>query len=497
MTRKKIFLPILVIIFFFAFGFIIVHTVKHQISSQISSCLQFSNTQAFDRCLNLVSEHEPKVEFIARHLKSPHLSQALTDYIFFKPLLPFSHYLLGETKPIDVLIFFQNDYELRANGGFFGSYAVIHLDKGQISYKFQDIYVPDGQLIGHVDPPAPIQASFKQGWFKLRDSDWEPDFTVASQTIRWFLEKGNEINPDVIITINFSTIKKIVALINGFRVPEYNLDINGDNIYSLLQNQAEINFFPGSTQKRDVLTAAGKAALTKLKTLSLSQYLDIAEVITSEIKHQNLLFNSLNQELQKVFETNNWAGKISLPPCKQDHCLTDNYLLVETNLGANKANCCTTRHTTHTISETAQGFRHQVDLIFDDQSLLENPLPPRSFGGNYISYLRFYLPTQAKDLQIIANPTLPNTIIPPTPLLKYPGDQIATGSAYGLNWIGFFHVTRAGSQSQISLSYFLPKNSEPYQLNLLKQHGLSTSPSTVNLNGKKYETDLDTDISYP
>lgn len=43
-----------------------------------------------------------------------------------------------------------------------------------------DIYTPDGQLAGHVEPPAPIQKAFQNGEWRLRDSNWDPDFTVAA-----------------------------------------------------------------------------------------------------------------------------------------------------------------------------------------------------------------------------------------------------------------------------------------------------------------------------
>ena len=62
-----------------------------------------------------------------------------------------------------------------------GSYAVVRSqESGVRSVEIKDIYVPDGQLVGHVDPPLPIQQAFGQGWWKLRDSNWDTDFTAAA-----------------------------------------------------------------------------------------------------------------------------------------------------------------------------------------------------------------------------------------------------------------------------------------------------------------------------
>ncbi len=87
-----------------------------------------------------------------------------------------------------------------------GSYAkLIFLNGGLKDFIVQDIYVPDGQILGHVDPSWPIQTAFKHGFWKLRDSNWDPDFPTASKQIQWFFEKGGEKPVDGLIAINLST----------------------------------------------------------------------------------------------------------------------------------------------------------------------------------------------------------------------------------------------------------------------------------------------------
>ena len=53
-------------------------------------------------------------------------------------------YLGGFERPTTYLVLLQNDTEMRANGGFFGSYAVATIDKAKVELRFQDIYTPDG-----------------------------------------------------------------------------------------------------------------------------------------------------------------------------------------------------------------------------------------------------------------------------------------------------------------------------------------------------------------
>ncbi len=478
------------------------------------------------QCLTNLPQLESKLKFVNNIIHNRDLTNFVTLIDETKPFTPYASDLMGAKKPVTYLVLLENEYEMRANGGFFGSYAVItHTPsssppsqgekcgslpcEGEGSgwgVRFQDIYVPDGQIAGHVDPPAPIQTAFKQGWFRLRDADWEPDFPTAATTIRWFFDKGGEINPDFLVTLNLSTIKKIMAITGDISLPDYRLTINQDNLYSLLQSQSEIGFFPGSTQKHDVLTAVGKALFNKLNSLGPKQYLAIANILLDQLNKENILINAQDPTIQNVIVNQNWAGQILNVKCKILNCLNDTYLLVETNMGANKANCCTDRLTKHTITSSDNFVHHLVNLTFTNNSPLENPSPPRFYGGNYISYLRFYIPPNAENIQVSAHPTLPKTlteypkpffgnISPPPPLnLRGGPEEVIQTPRYGFTEIGFFHLTAAGTQSTVDISYDLPKG-QTYQLNLLKQHGFETSPQEINLFGKNYSTNLESNYS--
>lgn len=462
-------------------------------------CLSLINTYQTETaitCFQNLPSLKGKLKFANFFIRSSELENLLQLENEFEPFLPHLEYLLGQKSPTSYLVLLQNNHEMRANGGFFGSYAVATLDKGIPNVRFQDIYVPDGALPGHVEPPKPIQESFEQGWFKLRDADWEPDFTVSAKTIRWFFEKGDEINPDFLVTLNLDTIEKIFGLLGEVYVPEYDLKLTSENLYTLLQNKAEIDFFPGSTQKKDVITAAGRSLTKKLETLSPSQYLAVANLLLDQLKQANLLVNAKDSSLQSILESKDWAGKLNLPDCQLEACLVDNYLLVEANMGANKANCCTDRVTIHTVTKAETEINHLVNVTFTNSSVRENPLPPRFYGGNYISYLRFYIPENATNLRLTAQPTLPKTLLQyPSPfdgLKETDFDQVFK---YGLREIGLFHLTAAGTKSAVQISYSLPLTGDPknYQLTVLKQHGLEKSPQEVNLFGKNTTTNLTTD----
>ena len=392
-----------------------------------------------------------------------------------KPFLPHTNYLLGKDKPTSYLILLGNDTEIRANGGFVGSYAKLIANFPNYELTFQDIYVPNGQLEGYVTPPPPIQEAFLHGTWQLANADWEPDFPTAANTIRWFMEKGKEINPDNLIILNLSTINKVLDVVGSFIVPEFKAEITPGNLYLFLQGKAELNFFPGSTQKKDALTAVGKAFSKKLLSLSLDKKIKIADILYQDLKNQNILINSTNEEFQNLLFKNNFTGNLSSNSA-------DTYLLIEANLGANKANAYVTRETTHTISFQNDQALHKVELKLTNTSPESGPNPPYQYGGDYKVYLRFYIPPNTQNISLTGG----NKKITPT-----------IASKFNLTEVGFWQTVPAQNQSAITLSYTLPTTFPKYTLSILKQHGLVTSPQTININGKNLKTNLEKDFFLP
>lgn len=371
--------------------------------------------------------------------------------------------------PQTAIILLQNNHEIRATGGFMGSYAKI--DKN-LSLSIQDIYVPDGQLQGHVEPPPAIQQAFGQGWYKLRDANWEPDFPTSAQTIRWFLEKGKEINPDLLIAINLSTIEKILSITGPIKIENLKLTLREDNVSLILQNQIQKDFFPGSTNKKDLLTNTSQSLINQLSSLAVNQKIKIIQLLYQDLKNQEILINSKDSTLQGFLEKKDWAGQLTTTPCKK--CLLDTITIIESNLGSNKANAFITRNTTHTISKN-KVITHQIILDYKNDSPSENPDPPNHHGGNYINYLRIFIPLSAKNIQV--------------------SQEFTQETKYGFNEISFFHTTPYQSSSSITISYELSiTNEKTYQLSILKQPGIGDSPQTIHLFDKTQEITLSNDF---
>lgn len=430
----------------------------------------------------------------------------LSDKI--KPLYSHLPQILGFKTPFRILVLLGNDQEIRANMGFPGSYAMITMHcqlsivNCPLDVRFADIYTPSGQIQGHVEPPPMIQQAFQQGEWLLPNFDVDPDFTISATSLRWFMEKAGEEKADLIVTLNLQTIKDIMRIIGPIKIDQFNIDLDQNNIYSFLQNQAENNFFPGSTQKKDALSLVGKHLVNKIESLDNSQKISVIKLLFDELDRTNIVVNALDKDIQSFFSQSKWSGE-TLKDIKS----TDFYYLNEMNLGANKANCCVSRNTKHIISRNTPNeafgevgqIHHEIKFTLTNSSPLENPDPPRFYGGNYLSFLRFYIPSSATNVIIksISNkpspkykyPTLDSPTIPPG---VYPANGGEGGNSKGVyQEISLFHLTSAASSSTVELSYDLPELPiANYQFSILKQNGLRSSPQSINLFGETFTTEL-------
>lgn len=406
-----------------------------------------------------------------------------------KALISFLPEILGETEEKIYYVILQNNKELRPSGGFMGSFAKLKFAGGGLSnMEIQDIYVPDGQLPGHVQPPWPIQQAFKQGWWKLRDANWDPDFPATAQTIAWFLERGGEEKADGIIAVNLSLFEKILPKVGSMKLINYNQVVNKDNFYQIIQGYSETNFFPGSTQKKDILSEFAKVFFEKVKSLNLIKKAKILKIILASIEQKQTLFYFQEREWQNIIWRKGWDGSLADVREIKEGEYADYLYIVETNLGANKANCCVDREVVHNVFRTDSGLiEEELKIEFLNKSTVSTPQPPVYWGGNYINFLRVYLPESAVIKKITAG-----------------GEEIPKESiSYDfkekekLLGVGFFVTIPFSSQKTVRINYFLP--AEPvgkYRLIVKRQPGIESFKYQLILAGENIRSKKITKIIF-
>lgn len=280
-------------------------------------------------------------------------------------------------------ILFQNNMELRGTGGFIGSFAILSFDNGVLyDMPVYDVYAADGQLKGHVEPPKPIKDILGEANWYLRDSNFDPDFPTSARRAEWFIQKTLNQELDGTIAVNLHSLSDLLRATGPLTVPDYNETISADNLYERAQYHAEVNFFPGSTQKKEFLSSIGNALFTQLGALSSNSGngLAIAQALLRSIEQKNTLISVTHPGTEHVLSTLNWNGSILSPP--------DSTMVVDSNFGVNKANYFVRRDTQVVITLAKDlSFNHVLRLRYTNTST-SNSWP----AGAYKNYSRFYLP---------------------------------------------------------------------------------------------------------
>ncbi len=359
--------------------------------------------------------------------------------------------LAGFKEPRTYLVLFQNSAELRPTGGFLGSIATASFEDGRMTdLAVHDVYTFDGQLKGHADPPIPIRELLGQEHWYLRDSNWDPDFSVSGSKAAWFFQKESGTSVDGVFAVNTPFIVEVLKATGPIDLPDYNDRITADNFYGKSLYYTQADFFPGSTQKRDFLGALMRALITKITTGRTTNVPALFQAVTRALSGHDLLMMFGNDELQSVISHYGWAGRVpSATGCvgeTQGACRFDPFIAVESNMGVNKANYFVSRMLNRQVTVDADGtVSETATMTIKNTSGQEQQL-------SYRTYLRFLLPPDVA----VAGVTIDGALVPARkdatkiPSLPYLERTDLTSPLYVL---GVAADIPSGSEKNITISY--------------------------------------------
>lgn len=300
--------------------------------------------------------------------------------------------LLGNDKPKKYLILFQNNMELRPTGGFIGSFALATFNKGRMTeIVVNDVYSADGQLKGHVDPPEPIRVHLGEGGWYLRDSNWDPDFPHSANKAEWFLDKEINEQVDGVIAIDLFFVKRLVSITGPIELKDFNLVVDQNNLYPLIQSEVEDEFFPGSIKKATILTSLSKSLINEIKSLQTDKYLSLFKELyqSLERKHVQLFLHDVNA--QSAVYNLGYSGNMDMSTACGLRCVKDSYSLVEANLGVNKSNFYIKRDYELNLSINKEFVGHELFVTYENTA---NPAIGNM--GVYKNYARIIVPSSAQ-----------------------------------------------------------------------------------------------------
>jgi hypothetical protein len=383
------------------------------------------------------------------------------------------HTLLGDDKNKSYLTLFQNNMELRPTGGFIGSYGIAEFGGGKLNgLTINDIYSADGQLKGHIEPPAPIKDYLGEANWFFRDSNWNPDFATSALRAEWFLNKEMEQQVDGTIAIDLTPIKKILVYTGPIFLPDYNLTISSENLYEKTQAEAQANFFPGSRKKASFLTALSRVLIREIPNINSKQKLGILKSIYEGLEERSIQIHLNNNDLQRPVDDMGWSGNISTYTCGES-CYSDFFGDVESNVGVNKSNYFISRKIDFDVSINKDKIVRNLDV-----NLTNSANPSLGPSGQYKTYLRILIPTDSQMIGVkVANGQSENN-------LSF--DTVQTGNRYE---IGVYVEILPSESKTINFNWASdidPKtNIDSYGLVVRKQAGTGSDPLSVQINSIK------------
>lgn len=250
---------------------------------------------------------EKRGKFLDVKESVPTILQLLTGFDKHEVLV---HELLGGNGPRKYLFLLQNNHEMRATGGFIGSYALLEVNDGVVKRFFVDgIFNPDGQLKENIVPPKPIQ-KISAAW-SLHDSNWFPDFPTSAEKAMYFYEKTGGPTVDGVITLTPTVMQKLLAVTGPIALPEYGLTVDSENFIPVIQEQVEVKYDREENKPKKILADLSVILIEKVFASQDKETLyKIGQALVDGLNEKQMLLYMRHEETETLIEEAGWSGKI-------------------------------------------------------------------------------------------------------------------------------------------------------------------------------------------
>jgi hypothetical protein len=414
----------------------------------------------------------------ASFLKSrSQISDGVAGALEFERLAPVLLEILGANGPRNYLVENIDPAELRAGGGFVGSYIMLGANKGQIKlgasgnvYDIDYPYPVKGQRT-FVAPPNSLNEFATHGWV-FGDSNFYPDFPASARVGQDLFKRETGKSVDGVIGIDFWAVAEMLYVTGPVAVPEYNVTVEAKTFPDVVVHRllTEAGNVPGKKTFFPVVAAHVLDRLTSLGSGDWSNMIGHLNAAVTQ-RHMQVYFN--NPPAQAEMGNIGWNGR-QLAPSPGLELMQE----VEANYGGNKANYWLQRKFNLELSYDNGKLTHKLSLS------LKNQTPPGFEGGqDYRGYFRFYYPDTGTAAS--AGGLFPD---------KYPSDE----KPIGLKLLdGWYQMTPMSTYEKVSFAYTteVANLDAGHRIYWEKQPGTLSDKAHVvfKVGGRTYT--LDTDLS--
>ena len=370
------------------------------------------------------------------------------------------------------LVLFQNNLELRPGGGFIGSFGILKIRDGHVTeFTVHDTGIFDGRIPNTVQPPYPMRETLDIDSWKLRDSNWSPDFpTNAKKAVEFYKMGGGEEAFDGVVGITADVLSSVLSVTGPVSVPGFPGEYDAENGVFDLEYQVEQAYIEQDipfSERKSVLGILGSEILKRVRNLPPRDLLRLAGVVLEDLKRKDIQLYFIDETLGREAAASEWDGSF-------DNAFAGDFLMiVDANLDAWK-----------TDSVMERSFRYEVDFSSDiPHARLMVAYRHAGFEKNFMvkdyqSVVRVYVPDGSWFRDISGGATEP-----------------VYGEFMGRKYVGTLVQIPLGETREIVFEYDLPEDLEReyYDLKIMRQPGtkdIPTSLAVISPNGSREERDI-------
>lgn len=397
------------------------------------------------------------------------------------------------------LFLLQNSDEIRATGGFMGSYVIISFENGVVGDLIvEDIYDADGQFTGYVQAPPGVEEYLSsQKGLRLPDANWSPDFPTSAEAVLQFFALGKKRDISFVTALTSNFVSDIVAITGPLILPDYDLIITSTNFSQTLRSTRD-DFFPGNLQKKHIISQLIAQIKSAFSQLSSENQYKLFELLQRGFQDKSVQFFSLDPQIQKTWSRYEITGdlypkKFAL---KTQTCNCSPFFFgsIESNVGINKINPFIKRSTalsihnnqpeaTVVLQNTMEPFLTQEKTALS-QIVSNQERKQKETSKTYVNYHRFYIDPST---------TLEQLVIDGKVISEWDEKNFFTKGGKELKEIGFLVVVPPQNSVIVTAHFNTHKPSLPTFVFLPKQASLSNL-FTVSFRDTSLDFTLDTDM---
>ncbi|MBN2005997.1 MAG: DUF4012 domain-containing protein [Anaerolineae bacterium] len=402
-------------------------------------------------------------------------------------------WLLGMDAERTYLLLVLNEDELRAGGGFISGVGELHIKGGKLSgMTFTDSYKADDFSFPYPDPPEWLRSYMGIDLLVFRDSNWSPDFPSAARQAIELYHPKHAVEVDGVFAVDQRAAQQLVDALGPLAVEGSDEPVTGASLLDYVYHSwaPEDGELSGEwwMQRKAFMGKLAQAAMARLSSGQVD-FKGLAKAGLAMIEQKHLLMYFDDESLETFLHTQGWDGGIPDP-------VGDTVMVVESNVGYNKASSKIERAYTYLVDLTTPAPAANVTLAYTHTSTVDIACKYESrYDVKYVqmqdrcywAHLRLYAPA---GVQLQASSRHP---IPGTQLASgnpWPGEAQPSDAPEG-PWTVFSQafLMPTAAHTEVTFTYFLPVTVVQesaagvftYHLDWVKQPGIRPVPVRVIL----------------